>query len=72
MTDEQRNARNVKKYLRALCGSVTQHLTALDAEMNQPPTLDRGKHIAAIANALEIAKEEAWYFGLGEKLRKRS
>ncbi len=62
------NDKKVNKYLKDLVKAVTIFLGSLDAEMIQPSTLERGKNIAKISNYLEMEKDRARHFGLGEKL----
>jgi hypothetical protein len=62
----------IRKYrnsLVAITDAVRLFLTALDGEMKKPSTLDRGKRIAALANQLEMANDNARYFGLGIDFR---
>lgn len=58
-------ADNYKRYLRELTEAVKACLDALDAEMKQPSTVDRGRRIAQICNKLNIANDIARRFGLG-------
>ena len=51
-------------YDHALRRAVRGHLLALDAEMRQPSTEARGKRIAALCNALEMALDQAEHFGV--------
>lgn len=57
-----------QKYLRELTACVRAHLAALDAEMEQPSTANRGRRIAALCNSLELANDRARHFGLGIEL----
>ena len=68
MTSEQRTSRELRKHLRDLVTSTTSFLKHLDIEMRQPSTPERGSHIAKLSNFLEMAKDRARHFGLGEKL----
>jgi hypothetical protein len=68
--DYRRDARNVKQHLKELSAAVTAHLKALDAEMALPSTPERGKRIAALANALDVANDRVRYFALGVDYRK--
>ena len=64
MTSRQRPT-DEKKYLKSLTETVGQFLVALDAVMKLPSTVDRGKEVAILANALEMENDKARYFGLG-------
>lgn len=68
MTPEQREIRELKKHLKYLVTITTQFIAQLDIEMRQPSTLERGSRIARMSNCLEMAKDRARHFGLGEKL----
>ena len=57
-----------KKYLKELVKVVSDAVEALDKVMQQPSTFERGKKIAQISNTLDVAKDIARHFGLGEKL----
>lgn len=63
MTDE-------RKYLRELTAAVERHLSALDSEMSKPSDQERGRRVAALCNALELANDQALRFGLGVGLPK--
>ena len=54
-----------RKYLGVLTKTVQMFLRAHDALMRQPSTVERGKRIARLSNALEMANDRARYFGLG-------
>ena len=58
-------ADNERKYLKELTTVVQMHLRDLDAEMQKPSDNQRGKRIAILCNALEIANDRARHFGLG-------
>lgn len=47
---------------------IETSIAALDAEMKMPPSLDRGKRIAAIVNPLEFRKDAVKHFTLGMQL----
>lgn len=74
MTPEQRERemkrelRSVRHELRSLVHVVANSVLGLDAEMKKPSDEERGKRIARICNALELAKDSARHFGLKEKL----
>ena len=56
---------NLKVYLNSLTDAVMVCLREIDKEMQKPSTVDRGKRIATICNALEMVNDQARYFGLG-------
>lgn len=64
---ERRKARELKKHLRDLTATVSQCLAALDAEMKEPSTVQRGSRIANISNALNLQNDIAMRFGLGKR-----
>ena len=66
----QREIRNLRGSLKALTTRVAQCLDALDRWMKQPSTVERGRAIARISNALELANDEARFFGLHVDWRK--
>lgn len=53
-----------KKYLKELTETVARALNAIDIEMKKPSTVQRGRNIAKICNALEMANDGAMHFGL--------
>jgi hypothetical protein len=57
--------RDLRKHLTSLTKAVREHLGALDHLMRQPSTVERGRAIAALCNALEFANDSARRFGLG-------
>lgn len=67
---QKRELRNLKKNLKALTDNVLRHLVWLDEEMKKPESLSRGKRLAQISNALDIANDAARYHGLGVDFRK--
>jgi phosphate uptake regulator len=67
---DPRDHRKVKKYLTDLTRSVRQYLTALDKVMAERESVERGRKIARLAGALELANDHARYFGLGVDWRK--
>lgn len=72
MTDPQQLARDRRKFLehlRDLSAAVTAHLEALDAEMALPSSVERGKRIAKLASALDLANDRVRYFALGVDYR---
>jgi rRNA maturation endonuclease Nob1 len=66
----QREMRKLRGALKELTECMAQCLDALDRWMKQPSTVERGRAIAAISNALEMANDGARYFGLGVDYRK--
>lgn len=64
---EKRKTRELRKHLRDLTETVRRCLIALDAEMKEPSTVQRGSRIAAISNALNLQNDIARRFGLGER-----
>ena len=68
MTSETRELRSLRKHLRDLTKMVRLVVKAIDAEMDLPPDSERGKRMARLTNALELANDQARHFGLGEKL----
>ena len=63
-----RENRNLEKHLKSLVVMTTKVIRAIDAEMDLPASTERGARIAKIMSALEMAKDSARHFGLGEKL----
>ncbi len=61
--------RDLKKHLRDLSNAVTEHLAALDAEMVKPHGDERGRRIAQLGNALDLANDRVRYFALGVDYR---
>ena len=57
-------ARKLRKDLTDLTRAVHTFLVALDEEMTKPSSIERGKRIARLASALEMANDQARYFGL--------
>ena len=70
MTDTERELRKVRKYLRELTRNVSAAITLLDDAMKGASTVERGRKVAAVCNALEFANDSARRFGLGETLKK--
>lgn len=52
------------KEAQVLVAHVRNHLRDLDAEMLNPSTVDRGKQIAKLCNALEMAVDSFEHFGI--------
>jgi len=63
---------NYKKELIKLTEIVAKTLTAIDAEMKNPSTVERGKRIAKICNQLEMTNDSVMRFGLGYGWKKIS
>jgi len=61
---------NHKKQLISLTKTVAQFIAALDRVMKEESTVERGKKIAKLNNALELENDKAMYFGLGYGWRK--
>ena len=64
MSDAKREVRELKKYLRALAVEVTNRTAELDGIMEAHESVDRGKMVARVANALNAAADSAMHFGL--------
>ena len=62
--------RELKKYLSNHAAVIADTLSALDAAMKGPSTVDRGKTIAAVSNTLEYANDSLMHFGLQMDFRK--
>ena len=62
-----------KQYLINLTSTVAKGLTAIDRIMKKPASVDRGRRIAKVCNALDIANDAAMHFCLNydfEKINK--
>lgn len=57
LTPEQREIRKLKAAMRELSMTVAACLEALDRQMRQPSTVERGKNIAKICNVLELQND---------------
>lgn len=66
----RRERTDLRIQLRDLTFSVTRAIAALDAEMQQPSTVERGKRIAQICNGLQLANDIAKRFGIGRRPRR--
>jgi hypothetical protein len=66
---QRREIRNLRKHLKNLSLNVTACLRAIDLEMHAPSTPERGKKIAIICNALDMANDQTRYFALGVDYR---
>lgn len=62
--DLARENRHLKKYLKALAVEVTNRAAELDQIMQADESVDRGKCVARLANALNWAADSAMHFGL--------
>lgn len=69
MTPEQRQAREMKRYLIDLTNAVRVAIADIDKAMKRESDATRGKQIAAAVGALELAHDRAWHFGLGKSLK---
>lgn len=58
-----RECRVTRRHLRELTLAVQGFLVRLDNEMKGPSTVERGKRIAALANALDMTNQCARRFG---------
>lgn len=67
---QKRDMRNLKTNLKALTDHVMRHLAWIDDEMKKPESPERGKRLAALANALDMANDAARYHALGVDFRK--
>jgi hypothetical protein len=68
-TRHRKEARKYKRALVALTSAVAQCVDALDAAMELPESRGRGRKIAQISNALEMANDSARYFALDVDFR---
>lgn len=71
LTELRKEARRYKQRLKSLVYEVEAFLTLLDEEMKQPSTVERGKRIARLCNALEFEKDRAKHFGLDLPLKQK-
>jgi hypothetical protein len=62
--DLQREIRHLKTYLKALAVEVTRYTAELDEVMKADESVDRGKCVARITNALNYSADSAMHFGL--------
>jgi ribosomal protein L13E len=63
-------ARHYKRSLKELTTAVRMCMQALDSIMALPEGRGRGRLIAQVSNALEMANDRARYFGLGVDWRR--
>jgi hypothetical protein len=61
--------RKTRRCLKQLSSIVSKCLVAIDAEMALPSTPERGKKIALICNALDMANDQARCFARGINYR---
>jgi len=66
----RRQERRLKENLTNLVKTAYQAIRALDLEMKQPSSVERGQHVGRICNALDMATDAAAHFGLGVALDK--
>lgn len=67
---QRKLARQYKRALQELITAVRMCGQALDSLMALPEGRGRGRLIAQVANALEMANDRARYFGLGVNWRR--
>lgn len=60
-----KQGRNLRANLEMLTNTVIEFVAYLDAEMKMPSTVERGRRIAKIRNALVFNNDRARHFGLG-------
>lgn len=65
----EREARKYKKALTKLTGDVINAIAAIDLIMKERESPERGKKIAAVTNALEMANDSVRYSVLGVDFR---
>jgi hypothetical protein len=61
-----RQARELRRWLRALVRDSRIAVRLLDEEMAKPASAERGRRIARITNALRMSVDMAERFGLGK------
>lgn len=64
----QQEAGHLRKNLKQLTGDIGVAVKAFDKVADEPQSEERGKKLAAIMNAIELANDRARHFGLGEPL----
>jgi hypothetical protein len=69
LISEAKAAKKYRKALAELSASVTGCLNAIDAEMKKREGVERGRRIAQICNALDMANDHVRYFVLGVDYR---
>lgn len=65
-----REARELRRHLQDLADGVLLYLDGLDTVMKLPDSPERGRRIAALANALDMANDKARYGALGVDYRR--
>lgn len=73
MSDVERighQERAARRHLGDLIATVRAFSAQIDALMVQPSTVERGKKVAALVNALNYVSDQALYNGLGFDFRK--
>lgn len=63
--------RHLRKSLKDLIHNVTEATRRMDTVMKQKDSYERGVELAKCANALNMAADQAWHFGLGESLGRK-
>ena len=66
----ERAASHYKRELVKLTVGVMEFLRRLDVLMHEPSTVERGREIAKLSNALEILNDRVRYHTLGVDFRK--
>lgn len=65
----RKEALRLRKHLAELSNANLGFIFQFDELMRQPSTVDRGKAVAKLLNALDMANDSARYFGLGVNVR---
>lgn len=65
-----RKERTTRRHLGDLIATVRAFSAQMDALMAQPSTVERGKKVASLVNALNYVNDQALYNGLGFDFRK--
>ena len=65
----RKEAKHFRKYLVELSNANLSFIAQLDELMKQPSTIERGRAISKLTNALDMANDSARYFGLGVDYR---
>lgn len=61
--------RRHKKALTELTNRVGEFLALLDVEMKKPSNADRGRRIAQLSNALDMANDSVLHFTFGQSFQ---
>ena len=64
----RRQLRDLRREVKACCLEIDAALVILAELMQKPTNGERGENVAIVANAIGIAKDSLWKFGLGRKL----